>query len=68
VSSPISCNQGTSVNQCRVLGGAGTYNLRVAAPGFQTVTQSVAVDPSNDRCSCAVNTQTINVVLAPSSH
>jgi hypothetical protein len=44
----------------------GTYDLRIAVTGFQTLTESVTVDGSTPPCKCAmVQTQTLDVVLTP---
>jgi hypothetical protein len=49
-----------------VIGDAGTYNLAVAAPGFQSVMRTVVVPgdaPSG--CGCpSIDTQHITITLA----
>jgi hypothetical protein len=53
---------------CPVMGSYGTYELDVAAPGYQTVHRSVVVTGSSPPCGCPrVDTQQIAVALAPSA-
>ncbi len=62
--SPIPCDQ----SSCIVMGGAGTYELDVGAPGFQTVHRSVVVTERSSNCGCAeIDTQNLVVALVPSA-
>jgi hypothetical protein len=50
---------------CIVPGGAGTYDVRVSAPGFQAVGQSIVVTGSSPACGCgSVDTRMLTIVLA----
>lgn len=50
--------------KCVVLGGAGTYDLDVSAPGYQTVHRRVVVPGANPDCGCPiVETQRLTVAL-----
>jgi hypothetical protein len=52
----LKCNTGSLQNTCMVLGGAGNYDVRVSAPGFDSaVIDSVLLE--NDQ------TKTLNVVM-----
>jgi hypothetical protein len=67
VTGSASCNVGTSATLCYVPGTAGTYNIQVAAAGFQTVSQSLTVEGSTPPCGCpSVQARQIDVVLTPS--
>ena len=49
---------------CEVLGGAGTYDLDISAPGYQTVHQRVVVSGTDTECGCpTVRTQRLTVAL-----
>jgi hypothetical protein len=62
----LKCNTGSLANMCTVLGGAGTYAVRVSAPGFQTVEQAVVVTGSQPPCGCGtVDTRMLTIVLVP---
>jgi hypothetical protein len=66
-SGQVQCIVEETRNRCLVPGGRGTYQLRVAAPGYQTADLIVVV-PGSDAppCGCAtVQTQEIEVVLTP---
>ena len=54
---------------CIVGGGAGTYDLTVSAPGFQSVERSVIVSGTGPvRCGCGgVTTEHLAVALAPTT-
>ena len=55
---------------CSVIGGPGTYQLTVSAPGFDTVERTVTVSPAEPvRCECSgfVNTEHLAVALTPAS-
>jgi SnoaL-like polyketide cyclase len=62
------CNVELTSSRCFVPGGYGTYQLRVAAPGFRPAELSVVVPGSAaPRCGCpTVQTQALDVVLEPS--
>jgi hypothetical protein len=67
-SGTVQCNVEETQNRCVVPGGYGTYQLRVAAPGFHTADLTVVV-PGSDatRCHCGtVQTQELEVILVPS--
>jgi hypothetical protein len=61
----ILCNQ-ASGNTCYIFGGAGTYELEVGAPGFQSAQRTEVVGGNNPECGCAsVDTKHIDVALLP---
>jgi hypothetical protein len=68
--SSISCDQAAG-STCLVPGGAGTYQLVIGAPGFQSVNRTVTVTSLNDPnatrgCGCAqVVTQHLDITLVP---
>lgn len=50
--------------KCFVLGSAGTYELDISAPGYQTVHRSVVVSGTSPECGCpTVETQRLTVAL-----
>jgi hypothetical protein len=55
---------------CRVPGTAGTYNLEVTAPGFETAQRTVTVQGTTPPCGCpTVVAETVAIVLvARASH
>jgi hypothetical protein len=57
-------NTGSTGSTCQVFGGAGTYELDIGAPGFQTVHRTVSVSSASE-CGCAVNQQHLDVALVP---
>jgi hypothetical protein len=62
----LKCNTGSLANMCIVFGGAGTYEVRVSAPGFQAVEQSIVVTGSDRACGCgSVDTRMLTISLAP---
>jgi hypothetical protein len=62
----LKCNTGSLQNTCMVLGGAGNYDVRVSAPGFQAVEQSIVVTGSQPLCGCgSVDTRMVTIALAP---
>jgi hypothetical protein len=62
----LKCNTGSLQNMCIVGGGAGTYDVRVSAPGFQAVEQSIVVTGSQPLCGCgSVDTRMVTIALAP---
>jgi hypothetical protein len=68
VKSTFPCNQGSAANMCSMLGGPGTYDVRITAPGFQAVEQSIVVDGTNPECGCPkVTMETVDVALSPAS-
>lgn len=61
--STIPCNAGPGTT-CYVPGGAGTYNLEVGAPGFQSAQRTVVVQGKNPECGCPiVATEHLDVAL-----
>ncbi len=59
------CSVGTSATTCYVAGAAGTYAIRLTAPGFQDKVVSVTVSGSEPPCGCAsVQTERASVVLS----
>ena len=59
------CNVGDSNTTCYVPGTAGTYAVRLSAPGFQEKVVSVTVTGSNPPCGCpSVQTEQASVVLS----
>ncbi len=65
-SSAIPCHSGSSQNICVVMGGAGSYNVRVTATGYQPATQTVVVTGTSSVCGCGtVDTRMVTIVLTP---
>jgi hypothetical protein len=66
--SELSCTGG-SIAPCAIPGYAGTYELDVGAPGFQTVHRTVQVSGGTRPAGCATcptaETQRVDVVLVP---
>jgi len=60
---------GGAVSPCIVSGYAGTYQLDIGAPGFQTVHRTVEVTGKSAGCgTCAqVDTQHLDVALVPTT-
>ena len=59
------CTVGTSDTTCYVPGTAGTYAIRLTAPGFQEKVVSVTVSGTEPPCGCAsVQTERASVVLS----
>ena len=55
---------------CDVIGGPGTYQLTVSAPGFVRLERAVSVSPAEPaRCDCGgfVNTEHVTVALTPAT-
>jgi hypothetical protein len=53
-------------SSCTVPGYAGTYNLRVGAPGYQDAERTVVVQGSDPACGCrTADTQQVSFVLLP---
>jgi len=64
-STPLPCNQ-TPGATCSVLGAAGTYELEIGAPGFDTVHRSIVVRGESVECGCPlVFTEHLDVALIP---
>jgi hypothetical protein len=64
-SGPYSCN-GSPGTTCAVFGSAGTYQLDIGAPGFQTVHRSVDVPGTTPACGCStVEAQHLDIALVP---
>ena len=62
---PISCELSFS-GMCTVTGNAGTYELDIGAPGFQTVHRSVVVREASSSCGCVeLDTQHLTIALVP---
>jgi hypothetical protein len=60
------CTAAESATECVVPGLPGTYNLQLAAVGFQDQTLSLVVTGSTPACGCtSVQTQRVSVVLTP---
>jgi hypothetical protein len=60
------CSAGPSATSCIVLGMAGTYDMRLTAPGFQDRTLSVTVQGSTPPCGCpSVQPERLEIVLDP---
>ena len=61
---------GGSAGSCVVFGYAGTYQLEIGAPGFQTVHRTVEVT-GKSALGCgtcpSVNTQALDIVLVPAA-
>ena len=66
VSSAIPCTVSPGTT-CDIPGGAGTYELDIGAPGFQTVHRTVTVSAARRaQCGCSSpDTQHLDVALAP---
>jgi hypothetical protein len=61
------CTAGDAGTTCYVPGTAGTYAVRLSAPGFQEKVVNVTVAGSNPPCGCAsVQTEHPSVVLTRS--
>jgi hypothetical protein len=64
-SSPLPCNQSPGTT-CYVLGSAGTYQLDIGAPGFQTVHIAVEVKGTSAKCGCGtVEAAHLSIALVP---
>ena len=64
-SDPLPCN-GSPGTTCAVFGSAGTYQLDIGAPGFQTVHRTVEVQGTTPECGCpTVETTQLDVALVP---
>jgi hypothetical protein len=64
----MQCNTSSTATACAFPGMPGTYNLKVSAPGFLTVTQVVTVQGSAPPCGCpTVFTQHLDLVLSAAS-
>jgi hypothetical protein len=64
----IACSGGQSA-PCHVPGGAGTYQLDIGAPGFQTVHRTVQVQGTSAGCNTcgSFDLQHVDVVLVPAA-
>jgi hypothetical protein len=63
-SSTSPCSTAADVSTCFVPGTAGTYDLVLTAPGFQTMQRTIAVSGTNPACGCpTVMTEHLDVVL-----
>jgi hypothetical protein len=66
VTGGASCTAGTTATLCYVAGVAGTYELEIAASGFQAVRRTVTVSGTTPECGCpVVTTVHLDVVLEP---
>ncbi len=64
MSGSAQCTVDASASTCYVPGMAGTYDLALAAPGFQSKRVTVVVSGSSPACKCPiVETQQTRVVL-----
>jgi hypothetical protein len=63
----VPCPGGPTGASCIVSGYAGTYNLVVAAPGFQNVLRTVVVTgEAPGGCGCpSIDTQNVSIALVP---
>ena len=60
----IPCNAGSLGNMCIVNGYGGTYDIRVSAPGYQTVAQTIIVTGNNPECGCqTADTRMVTIAL-----
>jgi hypothetical protein len=58
----------TCNSSCPVLGGAGLYELTIAAAGYVTQTKSVEVIGTSSKCGCPSDeTQHVTIALAPAT-
>jgi len=66
-SATVPCFSQSSGMLCVVSGYAGTYNLSVAAPGFQSVLRTIVISgESPSGCGCpSIDTQQISIALVP---
>ena len=60
----VGCQARSDVSECLVGGGAGTFDLRIGALGYQTVERTVVVPSVSAGCCHDVVTQTLEVNLA----
>jgi hypothetical protein len=62
------CRPQADASVCSVPGSAGTYDLDVGAPGFQTTHRTVMVHgTSSGRCACEIaTTEHLTIVLVAS--
>jgi hypothetical protein len=61
----ISCDRAPG-STCYVFGGAGTYDLVIGAPGFQSAQRTQVVGGTNPACGCAsADTRHLDVALMP---
>lgn len=59
------CVQGEET-VCRAMGGSGTYELDISAPGYQTVHRRVEVTGTTPTCGCeSVDLQKLQIALEP---
>jgi hypothetical protein len=67
LSETIPCSSQPTGAVCVIGGYAGTYNLAVAAPGFQSVMRTVVVaGDAPSGCGCpSIDTQHISIALVP---
>jgi len=50
VNGTVSCEAGADATTCRIPGAPGTYDLEIAAPGFETAHRSVTVSGTTPEC------------------
>jgi hypothetical protein len=63
-----SCTTGSANTMCFVPGTAGTYNLDLAASGFQPTQRTVTVTGTTPECGCpTVEKVHLDVVLSPNA-
>jgi hypothetical protein len=66
-SQTVACNAESDASVCRVSGEAGTFNLQIGAPGFDSTQLTLAVRGTSGKCCYTVETQRVSVVLVPSA-
>ena len=60
------CVSEAAASTCHVSGVAGSYELQLGAPGYQTVMRNVTVQGQSPVCGCPTNTvQHLEVELVP---
>lgn len=62
----IPCRVEGAATVCRVLGGFGTYEIEIKAPGFQSERRTVTVGGEIGECGCPIaDPQTLQVFMDP---
>lgn len=66
VNGPVTGGGPCADARCVVLGTAGTYEIDISAPGYQTLHRSVVVLGTSRECGCpTVTTERLTVALSP---